>query len=428
VIPASRQHDSGSRRDRGARYAFFYRGRWRVNPWVTHPPFCACARCARRRTSDQWDRPVRVRIDRVSPYNTEAASIAYAAEVRRREEARLLEATQRAVAEQRAVARRVTFSAVCEAYRDYQLREGKRLDRDQSRIDRLEDFFGAERDAAAISKADVERLRRWLLTERQATLSTVERYLATLIAAMNGAVKDGLLEQHSLHGLRRSRLPRLGRPATFTSAQVAVLLGQAMDVFEAEQDELRRLGQPHSLVPLRGLCLIAYRTLLRPSNNFTLRWEDLRIEPSQASGSFKISKHKNASKGLVLEGPLAPTLVSYLLTIRPDAIASGLVHPNPVTARPFTNIRRAWRRLLSIANTILSGDGQIPLDTRFYIWRATGATELAASGADPVLITKLMGDSSLRTVMKHYFDSSMNHMAAAVARWDSAGRSAGDLC
>jgi hypothetical protein len=43
-----------------------------------------------------------------------------------------------------------------------------------------------------------------------------------------------------------------------------------------------------------------------------------------------------------------------------------------------------------------------------------------------VLITKLMGDSSLRTVMRHYFDSSMDHMARALARWEgAAGESAG---
>lgn len=412
-----------SPKGKGARYAFFYRGRWRVNPWVVHPAYCVCGRCARRRAADQWDRPVRVRIDRVSPHHSEAASIAYADQVRQQEEARLCEATARAIAEQKALAGRVSFGEVCAAYGRYQIREGKRLDRDRSRIEIVERFFGAERDASSISKADVERLRLWLLNDRHVTLATIERYLATFIAMMNGAVKDGLLERHNLHGLRRSRLPRCVRPFTFTRHQVRVLLGPAMDAFEAEQGQRADALKPHSSVPLRGLCLIAYRTLLRPSNNFGLKWEDLQLGPPDR---FRVQSHKNASRGIGLEGPIAPTLSRYLSRMKPSVNASGLVHPNPSTGRPYTNIRRAWRRLLTIANTLLPEDQQLPLGARFYSWRATGASELAATGADPVLITKLMGDSSLRTVMKHYFDASLDHMAAAVQRWDSAGHSAGE--
>jgi integrase len=202
-----------------------------------------------------------------------------------------------------------------------------------------------------------------------------------------------------------------------------VLLGAAMDSFEAEQEQRARALEPHSLVPLRGLCLVAYKTLLRPSNNFGLRWAELELAPPSC---FRVQSHKNASRAIRLEGPIAPTLELYLSGIQSTADASGLVHPNPGTGRPFSNIRRAWRRLLSIANSMLPEDRQIPLRARFYSWRATGASELAASGADPVLITKLMGDSSLRTVMRHYFDASLDHMAAAIQRWDSAGSSAGD--
>src|SRR5438093_8554571 len=48
----------------------------------------------------------------------------------------------------------------------------------------------------------------------------------------------------------------------------------------------------------------------------------------------------------------------------------------------------------------------------------TGASELAARGADPVMIVRMMGDSSLRTVMDHYFDSSVEQMQEVLARWE----------
>lgn len=52
------------------------------------------------------------------------------------------------------------------------------------------------------------------------------------------------------------------------------------------------------------------------------------------------------------------------------------------------------------------------------LWRHTGASNLAASSKDPVLVTRMMGDTQLQTVMKHYFDSDFEHMQAEVARWE----------
>lgn len=46
-------------------------------------------------------------------------------------------------------------------------------------------------------------------------------------------------------------------------------------------------------------------------------------------------------------------LVEYLLSIRP-ANASGPIHPNPETGRPYVDIRKQWKRLLAIAAEILA--------------------------------------------------------------------------
>ena len=58
------------------------------------------------------------------------------------------------------------------------------------------------------------------------------------------------------------------------------------------------------------------------------------------------------------------------------------------------------------------------MDQDFYNWRHTGASSLAASGADPVLIVRMMGDVALQTVMNHYFDSSPERMQDIVGGWD----------
>lgn len=38
------------------------------------------------------------------------------------------------------------------------------------------------------------------------------------------------------------------------------------------------------------------------------------------------------------------------------------------------------------------------------------------------MITRMMGDVSLTTVMEHYFDSSLEHMQGIVERWDQLER------
>jgi hypothetical protein len=52
-------------------------------------------------------------------------------------------------------------------------------------------------------------------------------------------------------------------------------------------------------------------------------------------------------------------------------------------------------------------------------------SQLVASGADPVAVVRLMGDTSLTTVLRHYFDSELRHMQKLVRRWESAGEGAG---
>ena len=413
-----------TREDRQGSWAFFYNGRWRVNPPVVHPPFCVCETCHRRRKDNEWDREFVVRTDRVSPHQSEARAIAYAQEFKRSEEARLQSDTNRARDELRALGSGVTLHVVMDAYRQYQRSENKRYDRDKFRINMVEAHFSKDRDPSKISKLELKRFREWLETKRKMAPSSVNRVVTVLVAALNLAVREGLIASHQLNEVRRLRVLRVGRPRTFTVRQMEVVLGEAMNRFEDYQRDAARRAGGLFVVPLRGLVMIGYRTLLRPVNNFALSWEQLSIDRLRMRGTFRIDHHNNSDRGLVLAGPLAPTLLRYLLDRMPPN-ASGLVHPNPQTGKPFTNIRKSWERLLMLANEILPRHEQIALDADFYSLRASGASHLAMSGADAVAITRMMGDTSLVTVMRHYFDSDIQHMDSLVRRWENAGEAAG---
>jgi hypothetical protein len=92
-----------------------------------------------------------------------------------------------------------------------------------------------------------------------------------------------------------------------------------------------------------------------PDNNRSLDWDEITLDPATMRGTFKLDQHKNVNKGIKARGPIAGELVEYLLSIRP-ANASGPIHANPETGRPYVDICKPWKRLLAISAEML-GDG-----------------------------------------------------------------------
>jgi integrase len=195
---------------------------------------------------------------------------------------------------------------------------------------------------------------------------------------------------------------------TWTKAELATILGPAMDEFEREQSARER-----SVIPLRGLCLVAYFTLMRPRNNLALAWHEV---DRPRRGYFSLDDHKNVNKGIRAEGPLAEQLARYLDSIRPSN-ASGLVHFNPANGRQYVDIRKQWRRLVEIASDML-GYKLTDRKADFFTFRHTGASHLAEKTSNPILIVKMMGDTNVQTVMRHYFNLDLAFMAEMVSGWE----------
>ena len=401
-------------------------GTFDVQVPVKHPPFCLCRPCKnpQNRSADSWGETVTIRTRRRSPspksYNK---SVTFAENLRTRLEAELAEAVVVARAREDALANAVSVGTVCDNYLAWQKEQGKDWARDQYRVKEIREVLGETRDATTIRYDDYLRFRAHL-EQRKCKPATIRRYVNTLIAIFNRAVKSRVLSSHQLLNIERPKVVTTRKPVIFTRKQVATLLNSAMLRYEHEQNAAHRSYNPDtkqkgpSVVPLRGFCLIAYTTLMRPETNFTLTWEQLTIDPVHDRGRFRLDAHKNASKGVNVDAPLKPELVRYLKTIMPEGNPFGLVHANPDTGEAYVNIRKQWLRLVEIANEILEPDEQLKDEREhFYTWRHTGASHLAASSKDPVLVMRLMGDTQLATVMKHYFDSDFEHMQAEVEKW-----------
>ena len=144
---------------------------------------------------------------------------------------------------------------------------------------------------------------------------------------------------------------------------------------------------------------------MRPKNNRALTWQEVTIDPQARTGRFRLDQHKNVNKGIKARGSLAVELVDYLLSIRP-ANARGLIHPNPVTGKPYVDIRKQWNRLVAIASRML-GYELTGKKADFFNFRHTGASHIAERARDAshlLSVVKMMGDTSIATVNRHYFN------------------------
>lgn len=386
---------------------------------ITHPAFCLCT-TSQKLPAEKRANPHTIRIRRQAKATTERQAIAEADRLKEKLEAELRNAIECARAQQRAIGGTATLRDIANDYAAHEQRTGKRYDRDRYVIEGIVAYFGEDRDPATISKKDYMRWRA-TMEKRGLAMSTIDRRSTTLIAILNRARKWEHIASHQLDHVDKPK-PAYGRPVAYTPRQIATILGPAMSAYEAEQRAALAAFKPAthrlppSVVPLRGIVLIATYTMMRPTNNLSLKWENVELHPTEDRGSFRLFKHKNASKGVAAEGALHPALVKYLRGIAP-ARRSGYIHPNPATNEPYVNIRTQWRRLIAIANTMLEPEERIGGRAEdIYVLRATGASLLAAAGADPVLICNMMGDAQLETIRRHYFASHLDVMQAAVNR------------
>jgi integrase len=418
-----------------ADYVTGRRGRLELNPWITHPPFCVCAICpghrqkaaekSGRQIEQVWAEPFDIRARRLSPHpSNRRLSAAAALVLRTDEEKKLSEAVQKAEAERRARQTAVPFGQVLECYRAYLINGGHDYEHARSRIDNIEALIGPHRDTAAV---DITMYRELLAEVALMSEETQRHYASMLLAMLNHAVSERVIASHQLLGVRVPQVKKEDEPEPWSPHELAVIMGPALDEYEHEQaawntlvakDKANRGLRSPSRVPLRGLCLVAYFTMMRPKNNRALTWEEITIDEAAGKGSFRLDQHKNVNKGIKARGALSAPLLAYLTSIRPKN-AHGLVHANPETGKPYVDIRKQWNRLIAIAGRLL-GYELTGKKADFFNFRHTGASHVAAKSRDAAHllgVVHMMGDTSLATVNRHYFNLADETLQAVVEGW-----------
>jgi integrase len=411
------------------------KGHYEIVPWIKHPAFCVCDVCPKFRereaartskpVADLWAVEFPLRIRRVSPFpDNRKASAAAALRLKEQEEERLLDLLEQADAEKRARRTAVSFGVVVDAYRAHLIAARKEYSKSKSRINNIEMLMGRDRDVQAVDFAAYKEL---LAEVSELTAETQRHYASTLLAMLSFAKAERIIKSHQLEGVRVPQVIREDTPEPWSKYEVSVIMGPAMAEFEREQaawnakvaqDKANRGYRCPSVVPLRGLCLIAYLTLMRPKNNKALTWEEVKIDLQTRTGWFKLDQHKNVNRGIKARGKLAKELVDYLLSIRP-ANARGLIHPNPATGKAYVDLRKQWNRLMKIASRIL-GYELTGKKADFFNFRHSGASHMAMKGNRPrdlMTVVRMMGDTSLTTVNRHYFNIDDEMLEEVVEGW-----------
>jgi integrase len=407
-----------------------------IEPPITHPAFCTCDQCPAYRAKraartgrpidDVQAEPIDIRIKRHSPYprNKKLSKLA-ALQVKEAEEKKLKAGVVRAKAAEVKEASIVRFLAVTSNYRRYLIDNNKDYDHAKSRIDAIEAFFGPERDVETLEYP----LYQELLAEVGCMSAETQRHYANMLLAMlNRAKAQRIITRHHLEGVPIPQVVHDDEPEPWSRRELAVLMGPALREYEREQSawnaqvaqekKNRGLRSP-SYIPLRGLCLLGYYTMMRPKCNRFLTWEELTLDAANRSGWYQLDKHKNVNKGIKARGPLAAELVDYLATIRPPN-GCGPVHLNPSTGEPYVDIRKQWYRLLEITSRMLGYDLE-GKKGEFFNLRHTGASDIARRGKTPahlLAVVKMMGDTSVATVNKHYFNIELDLMQEMVLGWE----------
>ncbi len=244
--------------------------------------------------------------------------------------------------------------------------------------------------------------------------ATVNREIDALRSALRRAVEWGLLPEHPLRTVKRSREGQ-GRVRFLTEDERGRLLSALDDRIERmrqarERYNAWRAERGRAALPDRGplgdflkpMVILAMNTGLRRGELLGLKWSDLDLE-----GRILTVVGATAKTLRTRHIPLNDTATDTLRAWRDQTKAEDLVFPGKNGSR-LVDIKKTWKAVLEKA--------RIEKFT-FHCLRHDFASQLVMRGTDLRTVQELLGHSSPVMTAK-YAHLAPAHKAAAVARLD----------
>ncbi len=255
-------------------------------------------------------------------------------------------------------ARLRTLGRVLEGYVRWAEAQGRSADRARQCAAHVEQILGADTNASSLGAQQVDAYKEIRLKE-QAAAGTIKRELVVLIAALNHAVRTGLLNANPLAGKVR-QIKTQPRTRLLSDSERERLLEAAA-------------RGPRHLLPFLRLLLL---TGLRRNEALCLRWADIDFGKRTL-----IVQHGKGDKSRLI--PLSRQAIAVLAGL---ARHSEWVFDS--RGRRIGSVKNSWRTCCRRAGIE---------DLCLHDLRRAFASALATRGVSPFIIQSLLGHSQLRT-------------------------------
>jgi len=168
--------------------------------------------------------------------------------------------------------------------------------------------------------------------------------------------------------------------------------------------------------PLQDLAILILDTGMRPEECLTRRWEHIHLAPANSAQFGYIAITEGKTKNAKRNVPLTARSSALLTTRKRFHEDTGWVFPGQRNGKHLTifgidNIHARIRR------ETVKEDGTPAFSKEFVVYslRHTFGTRLGESGADPYVIMRLMGHSSI-VISQKYVHPTPEHVERAMAR------------
>lgn len=257
--------------------------------------------------------------------------------------------------------KRISLDTLVKHFLNYSFLNKKSYKQDVYRSKVLLDYFGHNRQIDTIKAFDIESFKGFLVSN-VCGKTTANRYLENLSKMFNIAIENEWLSKNPIKKNIKFKLKNY-------------------TVRYLTKEEEKRLFK-HLKGYLRDMVIIALNTGLREWNILNLKWENINIEFKM----IEITENKgNKHIKLFMNKTLTEMFKSLPRT-------SEYVFVNPVTNKPYVDIRKAWHNACKAAGIE---------NLRFHDLRHTVCTRLIKKGVPLPTVQQIMGHSSIQTTMRY---------------------------
>lgn len=263
----------------------------------------------------------------------------------------------------------------------YQVRTTKHLQRISKEAPQL-----ARLDVSALSPSSVAKMREALLLRYPA--GTVRTTLSSVMAALNWAVREGILTENPAQGTKLPPSPPT-RLDFLTVDEVSRLL--------TEVERRARTQRSSKMWWVRFVAIsLALRVGLRKGEIFGLRWQDVDLDGQRltVARSYETTPKSGKARHLRLPSALVPLLREWRTSC-----------PHPTLVCPvYRNTERRWEMAVNSNRLhglpeLLCAAGCRVLPRPWHLLRHTFASHLMMSGGSLLALSQILGHSDVKMTM-----------------------------